>query len=88
MDCTPVFKNVLNASRTLTLLEPDAINKILIMLADAAIDNTELILAENKKDLALINVSDPNYDRLLLTASRINTIASDLRNVAGLQGST
>jgi glutamate-5-semialdehyde dehydrogenase len=86
MDCTPVFKNVLNASRTLTLLEPDAINKILIMLADAAIDNTELILAENKKDLALINVSDPNYDRLLLTASRINTIASDLRNVAGLQG--
>jgi glutamate-5-semialdehyde dehydrogenase len=86
MDCTPVFKNVLNASRSLSLLEPEAINKVLLMLADAAIADTESILSENKKDLALINAADPNYDRLLLTASRINTIASDLRNVALLPG--
>jgi glutamate-5-semialdehyde dehydrogenase len=86
MDCTPVFKNVKIASRSLNLLEPEEINKIILMVADAAIDNTEFILAENRKDLALLNVSDPNYDRLQLTSERIRGIASDLRNVAGLPG--
>ena len=86
MDCTPVFKKVKIASRSLNLLETDEINRILLMVADAAIENSEFILAENKKDLVLIEVSDPNYDRLLLTAERINGIAYDLRNVASLPG--
>jgi glutamate-5-semialdehyde dehydrogenase len=86
MDCTPVFKKVKIASRLLNLLETDAINKILLMVADAAVENIDFILAENQKDLVLTEVSDPNYDRLLLTAERINSIASDLRNVAGLSG--
>jgi glutamate-5-semialdehyde dehydrogenase len=86
MDCTPVFKKVKIASRLLNLLETDAINKILLMVADAAVENIDFILAENQKDLVLTEVSDPNYDRLLLTAERINSIASDLRNVAALSG--
>jgi glutamate-5-semialdehyde dehydrogenase len=86
MDCTPVFKKVKIASRSLNLMETDEINKILLMVADAAIENSEFILAENKKDLVLMAVSDPNYDRLLLTAERIDGIANDLRNVARLTG--
>lgn len=86
MDCTPVFKKVKIASRSLNLMETDEINKILLMVADAAIENSEFILAENKKDLVLMAVSDTNYDRLLLTAERLDGIANDLRNVASLTG--
>jgi len=41
-----------------------------------------LILGENRKDLGNMDQSDPRYDRLTLTAGRINNIASDIRNVA------
>lgn len=84
MDCTPVFKKVKIASRALNMLKPEVINKIISLVADAAIENAEFILNENKKDLLLMNGSDPNYDRLLLTSNRINNIAADLRNVATL----
>jgi glutamate-5-semialdehyde dehydrogenase len=84
MDCIPVFKKVKRASQSLNMLEADSINKILMMVADAAVANKEFILTENKKDLNLMNRSDPNYDRLLLTAERIDGIASDILNVAAL----
>ena len=73
MDCTPVFKKVKTASRSLNLLETDVVNKILLMVADAVIENSEFILSENEKDLVLMDKSNPNYDRLLLTTERINT---------------
>ena len=66
------------------MLEADSINKIFMMFADASVANKEFILTENKKDLNLMNRSDPNYDRLLLTAERIDGIASDILNVAAL----
>lgn len=84
MDCTPVFKKVKIAGMSLNKLETDAINNILLKVADAAVANRDFVLAENKKDLVLLDESDPNYDRLLLTPQRINGIASDLRNVAAL----
>ncbi len=84
MDCTPVFKDVLKASRSLNVLEKDTIDNVLLMVADAAVENTQFIISENNKDLALMKESDPRFDRLLLTAKRIAEIASDLRSVAGL----
>jgi glutamate-5-semialdehyde dehydrogenase len=84
MNCIPVFKKVKSASCKLQMLETDTINKILVMVADAAMANTEKILRENKKDLVLMDKSDPNYDRLMLTSQRIEVIASDIRNVASL----
>ncbi len=84
MDCTPVFENVLKASRTLNLLDGETINKVLNEVADAAEANTEKILDENAKDLARMDQSDPKYDRLKLTAARIKDIACDMRNVAKL----
>jgi glutamate-5-semialdehyde dehydrogenase len=84
MDCTPIFINVVKASRTLNLPDADTINRILLMVADAAAGNAEFIIAGNKKDLAVMDEADPRYDRLLLTSARIERIASDMRNVAAL----
>jgi len=85
MDCTPVFKRVSEASRTLNIIECNKINKVLLQVAEAAVDLSGLIISENEKDLALMDKSDPRYDRLLLNSNRINGIASDIKNVAGLQ---
>lgn len=84
MDCTPIFEQVLKASRTLNLLDVETINIVLNDVADAAEENTEMILSENAKDLARMDKTDPKYDRLQLTAERIKGIANDIRNVATL----
>jgi glutamate-5-semialdehyde dehydrogenase len=85
MDCTPLFENAVSASGRLKNVDPEIINEILLMVADAAVANSEIILNENRKDLATHDVSDPNYDRLLLNPLRIRGIADDIRNVASLK---
>jgi glutamate-5-semialdehyde dehydrogenase len=84
MDCTPLFRNAKKASRALTVLDRDIIDNILLSVAETAVDNTKYILEENQKDLAMMKESDPGYDRLVLTAERIESIASDIRNVVKL----
>lgn len=84
MDCTPVFKSSKAASIKMRMLEEETINKILEGVADAAIEKTDLLVAANKKDLDMMDASDPNYDRLMLTPERISGISSDLRTVAGM----
>ncbi len=84
MDCTPLFQSALISSRKLNNLDTDTINRLLIHLADKTEENISVIMAENEKDLALMDKKDPKYDRLQLTPSRIRNIASDIRNVAGL----
>ena len=79
-----IFKTVQAASRELTLLDDCMINRILNAVADATIANMTFILAENKKDLARIDDTNPKYDRLKLTEERVNGIAGDMRNVAKL----
>lgn len=77
-------KAVLDASRTLNIVTEDKINQVLLALADATIAHTNDILNENEADLALMEKSNPMYDRLLLTADRLKGIADDIRHVAGL----
>jgi glutamate-5-semialdehyde dehydrogenase len=84
MNCTPVFKRVVKAGQTLNLLDGAIVNRILNLLADEAVRNCDYIISENKKDLSKMPVSDPRYDRLLLTKQRIESIASDIRKVAEL----
>jgi glutamate-5-semialdehyde dehydrogenase len=84
MDCTPLFRIAKKATQELNVLDRDVIDKILLKVADAAIENTKYILTENRKDLALMDESDPRYDRLKLTAGRLESIASDIRNVVKL----
>ncbi|MBP3553592.1 MAG: glutamate-5-semialdehyde dehydrogenase [Bacteroidaceae bacterium] len=79
-----IFEQVQAASRELVMLDNDRINEILLAVADEAVAQTDYILAENAKDLARMDESDPKYDRLKLTAERIEGIASDMRKVAQL----
>jgi glutamate-5-semialdehyde dehydrogenase len=84
MDYTDIFKEAIKAGRKLALIDTGTINNILLKVAEATIINSGFIIDENKKDLALMDHSDPGYDRLLLNAGRLEGIASDIRNVAGL----
>lgn len=85
MDCTPIFESALKASRELNNLDTAAINRVLLVLADRTEENISYIISENEKDLALMDKVDPRYDRLQLTSPRIKNIASDIRNVAGME---
>ncbi|MCM1311538.1 MAG: glutamate-5-semialdehyde dehydrogenase [Bacteroides sp.] len=81
---THTFEQVKAASIKLALLETEKINRILCEIADAAVNHTEYLLEENKKDLDMMDKDNPMYDRLKLTEERIKCIASDTRKVAAL----
>lgn len=78
------LEQVLEASRTLCTVPDSTINTILLDLADRIAGSTDAILEANQKDLDRMDRDDPKYDRLLLNASRLETIANDIRNVAAL----
>lgn len=82
MDLNTTFAKVQAASRQLLAIDDQKINEVLLAVADAAIENTDFILAENRKDLDRMDPANPKYDRLKLTAERLQGIASDTRNVA------
>ncbi len=84
MNCTEQLYKVKEASRSMCLLEADHINKVLQQLAISLREAKSLIIIENKKDLARMPISDPKYDRLLLTEERIEGIASDIENTIQL----
>lgn len=84
MNLDQTFAAVQDASRKLLALDDEKINRILLAVADAAEENTDRILAENRKDLARMDAANPKYDRLLLTADRLKGIANDIRKVAQL----
>lgn len=84
MDCTELFKNSVEAGRTLNVIDENVVNEVLLSVADAAVKSTDFILGENKKDLDLMDKTDPRFDRLMLTVERIESIASDIRTVAAL----
>ncbi|MBQ4524783.1 MAG: gamma-glutamyl-phosphate reductase, partial [Bacteroidaceae bacterium] len=79
-----IFEQVQAASRELVMLEGDRINEVLLAVADEAVAQTDYILAENAKDLARMDEANPKYDRLKLTAARLQDIAADMRKVAQL----
>lgn len=85
MRLNETFQAIKLASRKLALMNEKLINDIITAVADAAIEYSDPILKANAMDLALMDPSDPKYDRLKLTVSRIEDISSDMRNVAKLQ---
>lgn len=72
------------ASRHLASLSTEAINTLLVDMANAVERGTDAILAANAHDLERMDPAEPKYDRLRLTAERISGIAADCRNVASL----
>ena len=79
-----LFENTKAASRTLAAISDDRRNEILLAVATAIISQKERILSANSRDLARMEPSNPLYDRRQLTSSRLDGIASDMRNVASL----
>ena len=84
MNMDSIFQEVKAASRDLALLDNEKINEVLLAVADVAIQQAPYILKENAKDLAKMDASDPMYDRLKLTQTRLEEIAQGIRNVAKL----
>ncbi len=84
MTTQEIFKNVKDASYTLTFLDDSKRNEILQTVADSIIGNKEKLLEANAEDLAKMDKTNPLYDRLQLTDKRLEGIASDMRHVSML----
>ena len=84
MQLKETFERVKRTSKSLALLSDEQRNEILNAVADAIIYNKVRILEANTQDLAKMSKDNPLYDRLQLTDSRLEGIASDMRNVATL----
>lgn len=81
---SPIFQKTKDASRTIASISDGRRNEILRAVADAIMANAESLLEANAKDLQRMEQSNPLYDRLQLTVSRLEGIASDMRHVAEL----
>ena len=84
MELKETFERVKKASKGLALLTDAQRNDILNAVAEAIMAQQERILKANAQDLAKMEQSNPLYDRLQLTESRLEGIAGDMRNVATL----
>src|SRR3546814_15467632 len=84
MEYSAFFEKARAASRDMVSLEAGSVNQVLKDVSQAAVEKTEFLLQENKKDLARMAPSDPRYDRLKLTTERIAGIAADIARVSEL----
>lgn len=84
MEYNDIFASVRRASLDLQEANETLINQILNEIADETVRHTDHLLAENQKDLDRMSPDNPKYDRLKLTAARLQSIASDTRHVASL----
>ena len=84
MDYQILFEKAQKAAVTLSTLSERRMNEILLSIGENIIKETNRILSKNQKDLDRMNVSDPKYDRLKLTKSRIEGMVSDLKTVIQL----
>jgi len=85
MQYKDIFERALETSRKMPLVTENQINRLLEAVADRTIEKIPYLVEQNKLDLELMAQDDPKYDRLKLTAERIEAIAADSRNVAGLE---
>ncbi|GGC08233.1 glutamate-5-semialdehyde dehydrogenase [Dyadobacter sediminis] len=80
----PLLKETRNASAAVRRLSDGQRSELLVALSELVLSNTENIIMENRKDLALMDDADPKKDRLLLNEKRIKDLAQSLRDVAAL----
>ena len=85
MTLKPLFIQSREAARQVASLSTEQRNRVLLDVADAIETHTEELLQANKADLARMDRTSPLYDRLMLTAERLEAIAQDMRHVAALQ---
>lgn len=80
-----IFQITKDASYTIAGISDERRNTVLNRIADAIVANAATLLEANGKDLERMEKDNPLYDRLLLTQSRLENIAADMRNVAQLE---
>ena len=83
-DILDMLKAASSAAVALQSVSGSKIDTILMEVAAGLRSECESILDANAMDLAAMSENDPRYDRLLLSAARIDSIASDMENVASL----
>jgi glutamate-5-semialdehyde dehydrogenase len=82
------LKDAKQASGIVSTLSGAVKNKVLNDMADALVDNISRIEEENKKDIQAgidNNLSNALMDRLLLNETRINDMATAIRDIAALK---
>ena len=84
MQMTETFQRVKSASKSLTAITEEQRRDVLMGVADAIVARREELLEANRQDLARMDPQNPLYDRLQLTAQRLEAIAADMRHVAEL----
>ncbi len=77
------LKSIKKFSRELVMASDQMIVDALLSLAGSLEENTDLILAENAKDLEKISSDDPTRDRVMLNEDRIKELAKGVRTIAG-----
>lgn len=79
-----VFQAAKAATRKIAALSDGQRSEVLLAVADSILASASELLAANSEDLALMDPSNPLYDRLKLTEERLEGIAADMRSVASL----
>ena len=85
MDLKNTLAKAKAAGRSLQTIDQDTVSSVLLKISDAAIKRSGFILDENRKDLSLMQKSDPRYDRLMLTEERIRGISGDIASIARMK---
>jgi glutamate-5-semialdehyde dehydrogenase len=84
MDYQVFFEKAQKATSAIANLSDRRKSEILLLIGKSVVNETDQILSENQKDLDRMDVSNPKYDRLILTKERIESMVSDLKSVAEL----
>ena len=84
MTTNEILHKAAEAVSSLQMISDDTVSAILREVASSLRAAVDSILEANAKDLARMSQDNPKYDRLKLTPERIDSIASDMENVAGL----
>lgn len=84
MQMTETFQRVKSASKSLTAITEEQRRDVLLGVADAIVARQTDLLEANRQDLRRMDPQNPLYDRLQLTAPRLEVIAADMRHVAEL----
>lgn len=83
-DFKEIFRAAKKAAAELASADDGKTSGMLLSLADRIGKNQDALLEANRADLAKMPEDNPMYDRLKLDSRRLEGIAADMRNVAGL----
>ena len=83
-DFKEIFQAAKRAVADLAAADDAKVSDMLRTLADETDKRQAVLLDANKADLEKMDKDNPMYDRLRLDGRRLDGIAADMRNVAGL----